>query len=77
MPLLFSLGQHAALQAAHSRMRAGETLFAFLDDVYFVVQSARVGEVYQVLERELYKHSRIRIHRERCIGQEEEERSAQ
>ena len=37
MSLLFSLGQHAALEAAHSRMRTGETLFAFLDDVYFVV----------------------------------------
>ena len=35
MPLLFSLGQHAALEAAHSRMRTGKTLFAFLDDVYF------------------------------------------
>ena len=51
-PLLFSLGQHAALQAAHSRMRAGETLFAFLDDVYFVVQPDRVGDVYQVVEQE-------------------------
>ena len=36
MPLLFSLVQHAAMEAADSRMRAGETLFAFLDDVYFV-----------------------------------------
>ena len=62
MPLLFSLGQHAALQAAHSRMRAGETLFAFLDDVFFVVQPDRVGEVYQVVEQELYRHSRITIH---------------
>ena len=62
MPLLFSLGQHAALHAAHSRMRSGETLFAFLDDVYFVVQPDRVGEVYQVVEQELYRHSRIRIH---------------
>ena len=62
MPLLFSLGQHAALEAAHGRMRTGETLFAFLDDVYFVVKPDRVGDVYQVVEQELYKHSRIRIH---------------
>ena len=40
---------------AHSRMRAGETL----RDVYSV---DRVGDVYQVVEQELYRHSRIRIH---------------
>ena len=62
MPLLFSSGQHAALEAAHSRMRTGETRFAFLDDVYFVVHPDRVGDMYQVVEQELYRHSRIRIH---------------
>ena len=62
MPLLFSLGQHAALEAAHSRMRTGETLFPFLDDVYFVVQLDRVGDVNQVVEQELCRHSRIRVH---------------
>ena len=60
-PLVPSLGQHAALEAAHSRMRTGETLFAFLD-VYFVVQPDRVGDVYQIVEQELNRHSRIRIH---------------
>ena len=31
MPLLFSLGQHQAVQG---RLDAGERLMAFLDDVY-------------------------------------------
>ena len=34
MPLLFCLGQHEALQLAHSGLRDGEFLFAFLDDIY-------------------------------------------
>ena len=33
MPLLFSLGQHAALDAVKTRMVEGEVLLAFLDDV--------------------------------------------
>ena len=33
MLLLFSLGQHAALNAVASRLEEGERLFAFLDDL--------------------------------------------
>ena len=33
MPLLFSLGQHAALEAISRRLRLGEGLFACLDDI--------------------------------------------
>ena len=33
MPLLFSLGQHAALAAADARLEDGERLFACLDDI--------------------------------------------
>ena len=36
MPMLFSLGQHAALMAVAARLRDGERLLAFLDDLYFV-----------------------------------------
>ena len=36
MPLLFSLGQHGALQAAHRNLREGEFLFACHDDVVMV-----------------------------------------
>ena len=34
MPLLYSLGQHGALQDVSRRLGRGEHLFAFLDDTY-------------------------------------------
>ena len=45
MPALFSLGQHQALQAAHEQLQAGETLYAFLDDIYVTVSPERVRPV--------------------------------
>ena len=62
MPLLFSLAQHAALEAVKARMVDGEVLLAFLDDVYFITTPERVGDVYVALQEELYRHARIRIH---------------
>ena len=56
MPLLFSVGQHAAL------LHRDERLFAFLDDIYVVSKPERVGEVHSVLERELWVHAKIRVH---------------
>ena len=62
MLLLFSLGQHAALQAVQRRLVEGEPLFAFLDDVYVTTPNPdRVGPIYRVLDAELYRHARIRI----------------
>ena len=46
MPLLFSLGQHAALEAISGRLRPGERLFAYLDDIWFVTKLGRVGDVH-------------------------------
>ena len=43
MPLLFSMGQHAALQAMQGRSVAGKRLMAFLDDVH--VAPPTPGEV--------------------------------
>ena len=43
MPLLFSLGQHEALEDVHRQLRAGEYLFAFLDDIYLVTPPDRAG----------------------------------
>ena len=43
MPLLFSMGQHRALQAAQEQLRQQERLMVFLDDVYTVSQPKRVG----------------------------------
>ena len=62
MPLLFFLGQHAALEAVKARLLPGERIFAFLDDVYVVTLPRRVGSVHNILQKELYRHVRIRIH---------------
>ena len=62
MPLLFSLGQHAALEAVRRRLRVDERLFAFLDDIYVTTTPGRVGTVHNILQQELYRHSRIHIH---------------
>ncbi|CAK8990588.1 Retrotransposable element SLACS 132 kDa protein (ORF2) [Includes: Reverse transcriptase] [Durusdinium trenchii] len=48
MPALFSLGQRTALQTVHSNLEPGETLFAFLDDVYVVLPPHRVRPVYDL-----------------------------
>ena len=64
MPLLLSLGQHAALQAVQGRLVAGERLMAFLDDVYVATPTPdRVGSIYTTLDVDLYRHARIRINR--------------
>ena len=45
MPMLLSLGQHPALEAAQRRLRDTAKLFAHLDDVVFVCRPDRVAEV--------------------------------
>ena len=60
MPLLFSLGLHEALEDVHRQLRAGEYLFAFLDDIYLVTPPDRAGPVYAALEEAL------RVHKRRC-----------
>ena len=61
MPLLFSLGQHGALQAVSRLLRPGEKLFAFLDDIHVLCPLARVVEVYGILQAELWRHAGIQI----------------
>ena len=39
MPMLYSLGQHATLQAVQDALLLGEHLFAYLDDIYIVCLS--------------------------------------
>ena len=53
MPLLFSVGHHAALEATQRRPRQDEPLFAFWDDIYFAPQPETVGDVHNVVEREV------------------------
>ena len=63
MPALFALGQRSALQAVQEQLRPGEHLFAFLDDIYTLVQPARVRPVYDLLEQHLSATAHIPLHR--------------
>ena len=56
MPMLFSLGQHRALD----QLQENEKLFPFLDDIYRL-RPDRVGNVHQLLQRELWDYARISL----------------
>ena len=62
MPLLFSLGQHASLEALQRRMRPTERLLAYHDDIYLASKPERVGDVVAATVQELWAHARIRVH---------------
>ena len=67
MPLLFSLGMHSALVAVKAKLKEGERLFAFLDDVYVTCTLARVLPVFQVLEAELFNKAHISVHQGKTL----------
>ena len=66
MPMLFSLGQHAAMMAVAARLRDGVRLLAFLDDLFIVTSLDRTVEVHNMRE-ELRRHARISVRRETRI----------
>ena len=61
MPLLFAVGQHQALVAAHRQLQNNESIFVFLDDIYMVTTPERVGAVCAIVQEELRVHACIRI----------------
>ena len=62
MPMLFALGQHGSLEAAQARLRVGERLMAFLDDIYAVCSPDRVGAVFAIVEQEMQARAHVRMH---------------
>ena len=62
MPALFALGQHQALVAVHDQLTPQERLFAFHDDKNAVCSPERVSDIHNMLQRELWIHSRIQVH---------------
>ena len=63
MPLLYSLGQQGALEAAHSQFTRGERLLAFLDDTFIVTpNAAAVGPAYGSVQDALRNHCGILVH---------------
>ena len=61
MLALFSLGQHAAIQAVHSQLHEGESLYAYLDYVYAMIEPHRVKPVHDLLAHHLYTHAHIQL----------------
>ena len=57
MPLLFSLGQHPALQRVQSQLREGEYLLAFLDDINTVTTPERACEVHGFVKEALWSQA--------------------
>ena len=62
MPLLYSLGQHGALEATQEELADGENLIAYLDIWVVSPVPDRVSHVYGSLQRNLFSHARIRVH---------------
>ena len=61
MPGLFALGLHPALVALRARLRPGEALYAYLDDVYLVCRPERARELFDAARDCLWEHARIRV----------------
>ena len=64
LPLLYSLGQHGALQHLHSEeeLREGETLLAFLDDTHVDVPCPdKTATVHAALQEAMFSTTGIRI----------------
>ena len=61
MPLLYALGQHAAVASIASKLEGSEKLFAFLDDIYIVCHPSRVAEIYEMIRTDLWDYAKIRI----------------
>ena len=61
MPALFSLGQHSALEAIQARLRPGERLMAFLDDIYAKSIPNRFVAVFTAVQEELQRVG-IQVH---------------
>ena len=62
MPALYALGQHPALVELQRRLRPGELVFAYLDDIYVIGPSARARVVFDLLSQHLFRHARIEVH---------------
>ena len=62
MPMLFALGQHRALAVIQERMRPGEHVMAFLDNIYTACRPERLDDVHTAAEEELATEADIHVH---------------
>ena len=62
MPLLYALGQHAALESIGSQLIEGERLCVFLDGLYIVCDPSRVVTLFNIAIDVLWNSARIHVH---------------
>ena len=62
MSKLLAVGQHSSLVAVSDRLRHGERLCAFLDDLYVASNPERTVDCHQIFREELWNHAKIRLH---------------
>ena len=60
LPMLYSLGQHGALESIQESLRDDEHLFAHLDDLYVVCSPERVAPIFKIITQAL-QHARIQV----------------
>ena len=61
MPALFSLAQHEALEAVSTQLGDGESLFAFLDDIYALCKPHRVRAIFDMVKEALDLFAGIQV----------------
>ena len=60
LPMLYSLGQHGALESIQESLRDDEHLFAHLDDLSVVCSPKRVAPIFKIITQAL-QHARIQV----------------
>ena len=62
MPAMFSLALHTALTSISPHLQPGETLLAYLDDLYVVSPPHRTVPIFNLLQANLDAHAGISLH---------------
>ena len=62
MPAMFSLALHTALTSISPHLQPGETLLAYLDDLYVVSTPHRTVPIFNLLQANLDAHAGISLH---------------
>ena len=61
MPVLYALGQYAALTQVDASLHEEEMLFTFLDDIYILCDPSRVGEIFLQVKQSLVKFAGVQV----------------
>ena len=61
MPALFAMGQHPALEEVQAILQEGESIFAFLDDIYIICKPERVRTLFDATAAALWRHAKIQV----------------